>query len=502
LVIEFSPPHNGLLYEINTMAWLHSLRQKTGGEMTLSTVPDQVWREYRSMGFNLLWLMGVWQRSPRARQIALQNKYLQAEYEHVLPGWTADDIAGSPYAVYSYTLDSSLGRSGELALLKQKLNGMGMGMILDFVPNHLALDHAWTLSHPHRFVQATAEELAQHPERFFRTPGGAWLAHGRDPNFPPWQDTVQVNFFSQDLREALIKQLLGIAQACDGVRCDMAMLGLNSVYQMVWGKCIHFLPETQSEFWSEAIGRVRAKYPGFIFIAESYWGTEAELRQLGFDYTYDKRLYDRLRYVPAPEIGEYIREARPSIEHSLLFVENHDEPRALSAFGEEKSLAAATIICTLPGMRLLHGGQLEGLVQRVPVQMGRLAEEETNLRVKGYYEKLLPACRSLTMLQGSWALLEAGPAWDGDMTFHRLLAWCWQYQDSFKLVAVNYSNARAYGRIRLPLALENAQRLVSDDVLHGRVYSSPAAEVREQGLYIELPPWGSHLLDVKVDQGK
>src|SRR4030042_5125737 len=199
--MPFDSLDNPLLYEINALVWIYGLRQKMGGEVSLSTIPDEVWQQYRDAGFNLLWLMGTWQHSPRARQIALQDKKLQDQYERTLPGWTAEDIAGSPYAVYSYMLDSRLGQPQELPLLKEKLNSMGLGLILDFVPNHLAIDHAWTLSHPHRFVQATEEERAQHPGDFFQTPGGVWLAHGRDPNFPPWQDTVQVTFFSPALRQ-------------------------------------------------------------------------------------------------------------------------------------------------------------------------------------------------------------------------------------------------------------------------------------------------------------
>ncbi len=83
-------------------------------------------------------------------------------------------------------LDSSLGKPGDLAQLRSRLNGLGLGLILDFIPNHVALDHPWTLTHPGRFIQVTEADVMASPDAFFKADGGACLAHGRDPNFPPW----------------------------------------------------------------------------------------------------------------------------------------------------------------------------------------------------------------------------------------------------------------------------------------------------------------------------
>ena len=122
--------------------------------------------------------------------------------------------------------------------------------------------------------------------------GGAVLANGRDPYFPAWPDVVQLNAFAEELRGAATDVLTGIAEQCDGVRCDMAMLMMNDVFARTWGGRVG--PAPQTDYWPEVIGRVRESHPGFLFLAEAYWDLEWDLQQQGFDYCYDKRLYDRL----------------------------------------------------------------------------------------------------------------------------------------------------------------------------------------------------------------
>ena len=170
-----------------------------------------------------------------------------------------------------------------------------------------------------------------HPDAFFSPDRGVYLAHGRDPNFPPWTDTAQLNFYSTDLRQALIKELLRIAEVADGVRCDMAMLALNDVFGGVWGKLANY-PKPDTEFWAEAITQVKQRRPDFLFLAEAYWGLEKQLQQLGFDFTYDKVFYDRLRFSNARDIREHLMTDGPYQQRSVHFIENHDEERAVTRF--------------------------------------------------------------------------------------------------------------------------------------------------------------------------
>ena len=168
--------------------------------------------------------------------------------------------------------------------------------MLDFVPNHMGLDHPWVEDHPDYFIQGTELDLARAPQNYTwvkRKRGDLLLAYGRDPYFSGWPDTLQLNYANPATQEAMIGELVKIAGQCDGVRCDMAMLVLPDVFERTWG-------QRAPLFWPTATQRVRERVPGFLFMAEVYWDLEWTLQQQGFDYAYDKRLYDRLRERPCP----------------------------------------------------------------------------------------------------------------------------------------------------------------------------------------------------------
>ena len=205
-------------------------------------------------------------------------------------------------------------------------------MMLDFVPNHIAPDHPWVFEHPDYLIQGNSEDLLSPPDEFFKV-GDKIFAHGRDPYFPPWTDTLQLNVFSSELRQAVIETLRHIADQCDGVRCDMAMLLITRIFQQTWGQRAGDRPKT--EFWYEVIQAVREIHPNFVFMAEAYWDLEWELQQLGFDYCYDKRLYDRLIHDNAEEILSHQLADLTYQDKLVRFIENHDEPRAAAAFYQQ-----------------------------------------------------------------------------------------------------------------------------------------------------------------------
>jgi len=437
-------PH---LYELNAQVFLRRLSLKFNRKLTLRTVPDEIWADFKKHGFDLIWMMGVWQRSPLAKKTALNIPSLRESYDKVLPGWTKQDVGGSPYAVYSYRLAPELGESGELPALREKLNRFGLKLILDFVPNHLAMDHSWTMTHPERFVRAERKKQEAYPGWFFKSRKGMYLAHGRDPYFPPWTDTVQVNFFSPGLRRALAAELVRVSEMADGVRCDMAMLGLNEVFKRVWGPFVESFTQPEEEFWPGAIRAVKKKSPEFLFLAEAYWGLEARLQEMGFDFAYDKILYDRLLESPPAAILDYLRTSAPKLRNSAHFIENHDERRAVHAYGRERSLAAAAIIGTLPGMRFFHDGQLEGKTIQFPIQLVREPNEVRDERVANFYSALLELTDKEVFHKGQWEIAEVGPAFPGDMSFENVLCWCWSYGKQICAIAINYSAGTARGLI-------------------------------------------------------
>src|SRR5260221_2762733 len=144
-------------------------------------------------------------------------------------------------------------------------------------------------------------------------------------------------------------------------------------------------------------------------MAEVYWEMEAELQSQGFDYTYDKRLYDRLLHDSHDSIRDHLLAAISYQRRMVRFVENHDEARATASFGMEKSLAAATIIATLPGARMIHDGQLQGRKVRVPVQLGRRPDEAPLEAIAAFYRKLMPEVMQAPYHEGTFMMLASHP---------------------------------------------------------------------------------------------
>ncbi len=485
------------LLELNAFFFISRMSKKYGRPLTLTTVPVVEWKSFAEQGFDYLWLMGVWARSPGSAAHAAKEPGLCRAYDLILPDWTRKDVTGSPYAIYGYELDPYLGKPEELLQLKMKLNGLGLGLILDFVPNHLAFDHPWTLEHPELFVSCRPETLRAHPEWSFITADGKKLAHGRDPYFAPWIDTVQINFWSPKAREALLTELLKISEIADGVRCDMAMLAMNDIFQKVWGE--HILEARPfTEFWEEMIPEVKKIAPNFLFIAEVYWDMDWPLQQIGFDFTYDKRLYDRMFFDSAISVGEHLNAEPAYRDKCLRFIENHDEERATVTFGKQKSRAAGIIAATVPGLRFFYDGQLEGRRIRTPVHLRREPPEPADPVTAAIYQRLLKYIKSPATHDGEWTLLETRPAWEKNETHRTILVWLWGCGQDWKLVVVNYSMIRAQASIRLPEFLSRKYFIQFRDALTDKLYDRTGEELSQKGFYVDLQPWQAHLFDFKA----
>ncbi len=485
-------PKKPIIYQINTWVWLDSLSRTYNWPVTLENLPNKIYDELASYHVDAIWLMGVWHRSPAARQSAL--KYAN-QYKPALPDLTYEDIIGSPYAVGSYQVDEHLGGRYGLAVFRERLRERGMHLILDFVPNHVATDHAWVKVHPDYMLLGTPKDLEKRSDDFFAahdiTGKSLVVAHGRDPNFPGWIDTAQVNAFNPGARRAALHTLLDIAAQCDGVRCDMAMLMLNEIFNRTWGGYAGATPAT--EYWEDIIPRVKEAFPNFLFIGEVYWDMEARMHTVGFDYCYDKRLYDRLRDSKIGETRTHLH-APISFQSKLVrFIENHDEHRAADTFGIERQQAAAVLICTLPGATLLHDGQFSGRRVKLPVQIGRQPFEPPNETLKAFYARLMLEMRDPIYQQGLWRMFGVEPG-QPNGTHHNLIAYGWQSPDDYRLIVVNLSGTQSQGHVQL-----GAWPEIGDydwhlhDVPRGDRYLRHGELMENHGLYVDLRPYQSHI---------
>jgi hypothetical protein len=400
------------------------------------------------------------------------------EYRRALPDLKPEDVVGSAYAIHRYEVDAYLGGPDGLAHCREQLAQRGMRLLLDYVPNHVAVDHPWLTARPECLIHAEATALAADPVTFFQGPRpGDVVAHGRDPYFPAWIDTAQINIFAPAARELSHSTLAAIAEQCDGVRCDMAMLLLNRIFATTWHG--HVGPPPETEFWSEVIPATKAIHPNFIFIAEAYWETERELLALGFDYTYDKGFYDLLLAGKIEDARQTLNRPIDFQARMLHFIENHDETRAVIAFGPRRSLAAAAVSLLTPGAHLLHEGQLAGWRIKVPVQLGRRLEEASDLSIEPFYRMLLSEANQPIYHIGTFTLLnEVAP--DG------ILAFCWTLGSDWRLVVVNYTDRSVDVSLVLPDALHPISPTSMHEIFSDANRTSGEERLSERALHLPL----------------
>ena len=328
-------PH---LLEISAWPWLERLSRGEQQVITLANVPREHWDRLARDGFDVLFLMGVWRRSAIGRDIARTHPGMVAEYDRALPGWTDEDVPGSPYCIQAYEPDERMGGWHGLDAARSELRARGISLVLDFVPNHTGFDHAWVQDHPGRYVLGTEGDHHNAPADFRAiTISGVTfhVACGRDPYFAPWTDVAQLNYFNPDTRAAMRATLRDIAAHCDGVRCDMAMLVLNDVFERTWRRLLRDeWPPLSTEFWADTTRTI----PELLYLAEVYWELEGRMLAQGFD--------DRIRQAalrrPAharrrPARDELLADGRT--EPALTI---HREPRRAS---ERRDARAAPAPC-------------------------------------------------------------------------------------------------------------------------------------------------------------
>jgi len=474
------------LYQINTRVWLTELSRGLGHPATLDDIPDGELDRLVAWGFDWVWLLSVWQTGEAGRRISCTNPEWRGEFQDTLPDLCEDDIAGSGFAITAYTVSDQLGGDGALARLRGRLHVRGLRLLLDFVPNHTGLDHPWVRSHSEYYVRGTELDLTRAPRNYTwvrRTPGDVLLAHGRDPYFPGWPDTLQLDYGNPAAQEAMIAELVKVAGQCDGARCDMAMLVLPDVFERTWNI------EAQS-FWPRATQRVRERVPDFCFMAEVYWDLEWTLQQQGFDYAYDKRLYDRLRAGHARPVREHFHAGLDYQNKLARFLENHDEPRAAAAFAPEVHRAAAVISFLSPGLRFLHQGQLEGRRKRISPHLCRGPAEAVDQTLEAFYDRLVRVLRQAVVRDGQWQLLECTPAWEGNWTWDCFVAFAWRGPPGERLlVAVNYAPNQSQCYVRLPFADLDGGEWILEDHMAAVAYERSGRDLQRQGLYLDAHPW-------------
>jgi hypothetical protein len=500
-------PRFPTLYQLNPRIAIGEARGGGRGtfdstfDATLDDLPDALLERTAAQGFDWIWPLGVWQTGTAGR-LATRTPADLDHFRVDLPDVRPEDVCGSPFAITGYDVHLDFGGDAALGRLRGRLARRGQRLLLDFIPNHVALDHPWVQTHPEFFIGGVPEDLRRDPESYVALPTAGReriFAHGRDPYFPAWKDTLQLNYRHAGLRAAMTAELERVADRCDGVRCDMAMLLEPDVIARVWGDRANPTDGSapvDGPFWPAAIARVQQQHPGFLFIAEVYWDLEWRLQQAGFDFTYDKRLYDRLRAGQAGPVRDHLAADPAFRDRSLRFLENHDEPRAASVFPPERHRAAAVLAFLSPGGRLFHDGQLEGRRAHASIHLARRRVEPVDEAWRGFYDRLLACLRrpEVASADARWRL-QAGA--DAAAAGANLIVSSWESPAGHLLIAVNFGPDSV--RYELPLELPTPDtsgptlaNLLSDDSAENGI-----AQTSGRILTLDLPAWGAQVLQIR-----
>jgi hypothetical protein len=481
------------LYQVNTRVWLTELSTSIGRRATLDDIPDQDLDRFAKLGFDWIWFLSVWTTGDQSRNVSRTNPTWQHEFQQTLPDLKDQDIGGSGFAIADYHVSANLGGDGALERLRMRLKMRNLKLMLDFVPNHMGPDHPWVTEHPEYFVSGTEGDIASKSENYTRLNlknGERIIAYGRDPYFSGWPDTVQLDYSNPNTVEAMKQELVRISRQCDGVRCDMAMLVLPDIFERTWGR-------KAKEFWPEAIKAARQHDADFCLMAEVYWDMEWALQQQGFDYTYDKRLYDRLCDDNVTAIRDHFNAGLDFQDKLARFLENHDEPRAASTFSPEQHKAAAVVTFFSPGLRFFHQGQFEGRRLRISPHLVRAPLEPIQTGILAFYTSLLAALGRPVFRDGEWNQLSCSPAWENNGSNNSFVAFSWSGTDDQKIIVVaNYSPHSSQCYLHPSFKdLRNAQWNLKD-LLTEACYERDGDDLSMGGLFLDVNSWGYHVFEL------
>ena len=188
-----------------------------------------------------------------------------------------------------------------------------------------------------------------------------------------------------------------------------------------------------------------------MLVAEAYWDLEWELQQQGFDFCYDKRLYDRIAEQDASAVRDHLRADLSYQSRLVRFLENHDEPRIASPPSQRapngpqpsQSLRCPARPCgTKDSSRAAACGPRSSCTRR--------PDEPPDLELAGWYRRLLATIADHHVREGAWRLLEAG-GWPDNQSCRNLVTWSWagDGRGARQGAVVNLSGESAQGRVPL-----------------------------------------------------
>lgn len=402
----------------NAYVYLSQLSRKYDREITqLNHIPDAELVEIKNRGFTGLWLIGIWERSSASKVIKQRMGNPEA--------------TGSAYSLWDYVIAEDLGGHGSYYDLSERAGKIGVRLASDMVPNHTGIYSKWVLEHPDWYIQLDhppfpsykfeSEDLINDPnisihleDHYYHHSDAAvvfkrvdkhtgeerYIYHGNDGTSIPWNDTAQLNYLKQEVREVVINTIIHVAKMFPIIRFDAAMVLTKKHIQRLWfpepgsggdipsrsrfgltrEKFDQLLP---NEFWKDVVERIAKEVPNTLLIAEAFWMLEGYfVRSLGMHRVYNSAFMHMLRDEKNAEYRQLIKdtlEYDPRIlQRYVNFMSNPDEDTAIGQFGDsDKYFGICTVMITLPGLPMFGHGQIEGFTEKYGMEYKRDYWNET-----------------------------------------------------------------------------------------------------------------------------
>ena len=465
------------IYEINTWVWLDELsRRARSCRSTSPACPASEWDAIAELGFDAVWLMGVWERSPAGIAIALENEGLVESFRRALPDFATADVVGSPYCIRDYAVDAHLGGPAGLAAARAALAERGLGLILDFVPNHVAPDHPWTRRAPGVLRRAAARTTSTRDPASFVRVGGRRARERPRPLLPGLaRRRAAERVLARPARRRGRDAATSIAAQCDGVRCDMAMLMMNDIFERTWGERAG--PRPADDYWpTRDPGRQERAIPASSSSPRPTGTSSGRSSSRASTTATTSASTTGSSHDGAEEVRGHLTAdlGLPAAARPL-----HREPRRAARGGDvpaaSKARAAAVATLTQTGARLVHEGQLEGRARAaagLPRAAGPTSRPTSSC--SAFYERLLGRARATASSATATGSSASAAAGTGNDTWQNLVAWGWR-GESRRLVVVNLGDAPASGHVSLPWDDLRGRTWRLDDAAERRGATSAAA---------------------------
>ena len=428
----------------NVLVWLHQLSKIYGREIrSLADVPDEELNQLSSRGFNALWLIGLWERSPASRDIKQRMGNPEA--------------TASAYSLFGYDIAQELGGWEALENLRKRAADRGIRLSSDMVPNHVGIDSYWVREKSHLLLSS---KECPYPSYRFESPNLSrdssidirledhywektdaavvfqrrdnntgevrYIYHGNDGTTMPWNDTAQIDFINPEAREAVIQDILHVARHFPVIRFDAAMVLARKHIRRLWhpapgaGDAIpsrtdHALTDAEfaqvcpTEFWRDVVDRVAEEAPGTLLLAEAFWMMEGYfVRHLGMHRVYNSAFMNMLREQKNREYRAMMKETLafdPGIlQRFVNFLNNPDEETAVDQFGTgDRYFAACTLLATLPGLPMFGHGQVEGFAEKYGMEYTRSYhnEEPNSALIHRHEREIFPLMTQRSLFAGA-----------------------------------------------------------------------------------------------------